>query len=1613
MAQFLQQNAAGYGQNYIGNPYAQIPMAGGYTPNHIGDPYAPPVYSPFQNAAHVDDAFGYMANMYGPAIVQGMFGQDAFLPQQFPGQAYVDQFTAARYQRHGVAAIEAANMAGNQQVARNLLGWQRFMNGGLPVTALDREHANIGAQVLNNPIFKQFAASYIGPENLEGIMFGRRGDPTAVAAATNRIGFFRADAAGHGPRMSAESLKQFSQNLYNNLYGENANLDEMHGFGGIATAEMMETLFQQGRLPQSIGALSAADRVKVLGGARRRDDRVMTDLARQFGHSELSARDASYVTATEEEQKRMLADKLPTFKTRLEDTFKEIDKFSAGDRRAMSAESIQQLPGFSLAANALDAKQVSRAVKDYNGAVSAIREIFGDNGNPNAPIQTLIANLRHLTNGAQGSMGPGQVESLVREIRLAARDSNTDLQNLNALMAQKKAQAMQLGLSETTAERGMVGDLIRGQTMQDLGLFKPGVGKLNKAEAENTASALATRGDSSSIGFALGALNRIAQESPEMFQGTEFAAAMEAYRSGRETYDYNGQTKNLAKLAGRTNPAGLLAFAQAASGGKLTAERFGSTMSDRINTEPHIRAGYAFNAQFHDVGRQIAMANTLNIDEGLKANQASLGLSDDMRATITRGLGQDLADISLSREALDKTPAERAQLLATRGRERLTKFFMSDGGGKLSERAAKAKADQVFSSVFGDTAEKRQNALFSAQNRMETVSQQMTGRGTAANIQLYVGERETNVRTEVNRRRAQRFADAGLGSMSTPFQRFGEELDRMATGDMPTLMESMKRIFDIKSEDEMSQSFAPEMRAGLVELAKLQTQSSVTKKQIEQLAEAAQKNPAGPEAKKLLEFAGKPSDTVITPENVADITAIARMQMEDTEAGSTPAERQKNKAQRERVNIITRGIDTGKAEDVKAGAKAMARQVLGDSASDKQIEEFASAALSADKTTFEEKIARAWDGWRGLSDDKKSFARDVSQTLRTAQEIGGAQAVGIDRAAKETAEAQTRRTAQVNRAVDAVSKPLAETIAEKLDTGRYEQLRPKGMTDAQFETRKKDRISKISTAFAETAVQYGDALAGKSETNRTLTFMDLTVQNLAKQLRRENPVMTEDESVAEAKKELNAAVGGSEKDTTRRINYVIDQANKARKEYIPNTGIPTAAKTMTAEQKALAEELGKDPTGKALETAFRDADKRKHLLTMPDEDAVALFNKLSPEARAKSMENMASLARAGDVAGFKITPDDVANMRRIGAAITESHANAAGGVSSNNLNPAAIAALQQQMLQETTGGMTAPGSGSGVGLAQQPAEPGTTHTVSTAAALAEIDAEVAQIDARNKRNWFGYNKGDDERRQHLMATRQTLEFKRGYRTKDGKPISLDGSKTPDALTVHDPYNAYGKTAGRSFTLREVEGKGSRYGQMGPDAAERVFIPYDLGYTEEQAQQDVEQYGTAAEKAAFKKSGAKKVNVTLPDGTIRQVIEKPHSRLIAERALHDMKVAAAHPDDPHAVERLAHEQLEALKQKRRFVSEGAFVFDDEKRADGTTGESGDRLLARYNYLQHTLQSAAQQRQPAEAGKLDITGVLRLNGLAEVILSAFGNRMENTPDFGASVDMAPGGGANVGN
>jgi ribosomal protein S20 len=1552
--------------------------------NHIGNPYAPPVYSPFQNPAHVDDAFGYMANMYGPALVQGMFGPDAFLAHQMPGQALADQYTAARYQRTGVQSIAAANTAGNSTVAEKLIGMQRLMNGGQPVTQLDREHANTGAQVLNNPLFKSFAAAQIGAENLEGIMFGRRGDPTAIASATNRIGYFRQDAATGEKRMSADSLQQFSHNVYENLYGKDANVDEMRGSGAVAAGEMMDTLFQQGRLPQSLGALTPAERVKAVSQTKR-DDKTMTRLAEQFGHKELMERDFDYANATEEEQKLMLHDKLGGYKDRLTKTFNEIDKYKANDPRAKSAEEIEQLEGFGLGANSLDAQRTSRAIKEYNGAIAAMREIFGDNGQSNAPVQQLIAGLQALTNGAQTSFSGGKVESLVRELRLAARDTNTDLDSLGAITNEARMNARQLGLQDATAEAGVARKLLLNQNMSDAGVFeKPGFGKLNRAEAEQMQRTLSDRGDASSVGRELAVMNRLVSENPEKYKGTKLEAAAKAYQNNEDTFSFDGQTYNLAEMAGR---GGVPALAQIAQESGASNRIMQAYRNDQIGTEEYLKTGYAYKAQQYELQRNFSRAHGAQLSTKMAEAAPAIkpaGMSDEdfgkQRNQLAEGFAYKMTGIMMD-ETADMTSEERVATLERRGKEELTKYFKSSAGGNMSDAAAQKQADKYFTAMYGSNAEERRENLLATYSETSSIAQSRSrtadrpaGVSLEGTKQLYNDKAiaKTDVDQKVNVQRAERMKDVSMGTESSFTQRIGDELHNLASDDAQDRTESLKRVFNVVSEDSIVQKYAPDMQEGMVAAARMYSSATVTRKDIDKLAEAAQTDPNGPAARELKVLAGFKPDQQLTEEEQSTLAQRAAMQSVETARGTTEKEREQNKAQQTRAKTIIKAYNTGKADDVKAASRAMAQSMLGPNASKEKIEEFATAALDEDTLAFEKQMQRGFFGG-GLTDEKQEEARAISAGLRAAQASGGLAGAGAEQTVQSIDAAQDRPTAKMNELTRDVSQKVRGQVEKGYDRREFEKLRPAKMSTEAFNNQRKEFIRTASDIMSSVAVSEMGGYENLKPEERAEYMEKRGKEELTKYFERQGMVPARAEEAAE--KHFGALFGGNEKAVTEQMNKIYDTAITEAKEKGFDTSSGVAAQTapapepqqqqaasppaaasakakydykalgvtekVTAQQQAVINEATKDPTGAAMKTALLDSKKRELLLTLPDDAAKEMFTKFTPQAQADALESMKSYKDS-----IFLGDKDRKNLSRLHDAISADKPTA------------------EQQAQQTP----------------QPPR---------AAQAAAYSSSVERFDPQTARDLLGSGgpaggtefKSTLHRMLGLMDTEELKAFGTGGGATEFEQLRKIAEKqAPDSPISRAVGDARETLEEQIDTLHKRGKKG--------------WFTRDVSFADPQDTERLKGLQHMREKL-ISFDGLDSVNKQMESLAPK-----------GKTGLFGGKPSFADADDQKLYDQL-NDRKEQLQQQ---TSAGISAIRASRESVTETSRFSQTVVA-----QNTKQAARSEDRlhfGQKGNDMQINGTLVLQGLSEAILQASGQRMEETPDGGAPVDIAGGTGSYYG-
>lgn len=781
------------------------------------DGFRPPQYAPGQSPELMNDPMSLIAMMVGVPVAQSMAGPGNFIPHLEPTQNMADQYLASRYQRDMMSSLNEASESGNAAVASRLLGLRSLVTDA-PVTQLNREQANTIAGIANNPIAKAIAGAAVGPERLEAVMFGARGDPSALAGSTNRMGFFRRDTMG-GQRMSERSLADFSQNVYQTLYGKDANVDEMRGFMASQTGTMMEELFQRGALPQAMGDMTASERVKMLSSGQR-DDKTITRLAEQFGHRDMMARDENYQQATEEERKLMLAGQLDTYKGKIKTTFEAADDFTKGDPRAKSAQEIESMEGYGTAARNVDSGRVAQVAKKYTGALDAVREIFGDSGRSGSIQELMVALDQFAAGGAVGSVNVSKVESTVRQMRVAARNAGVGVEQVMQMQNQNMAMGQALGLSPELVRGLTVQNLQMTQAMRDSNVVRGRFGEMNAAEAGQMMQTRMARGEASGVGKSMAALARAYAENPELYKGTELEAAVTAYNDPKSnnTYTFDGKTVNLAELAGRGGPQ---ALSQIASQSGMDETTFRAFFMDK-GTQEYQKEGFAFQAQRYQAARDIS-------NRAIRGNVTSRTMTDEVRALKPAGMSaadfenqtNDLAaqlSTEIGRTIIEETGGmtqkERAEYLERKNVSMVKDIFVSRG---VDERTAQSRAEEFSKAAFGDTEAKRRQAFSGMAAEANTVLDAKTGAGIVGNDQLYNKDVQENF---ANRRvndanEAVRANQAEMGAETNILQRVGDTLDEMGRDPTMSGAEAARRIVAPVEVRQMRDKYAPELAAGL------------------------------------------------------------------------------------------------------------------------------------------------------------------------------------------------------------------------------------------------------------------------------------------------------------------------------------------------------------------------------------------------------------------------------------------------------------------------------------------------------------------------------------------------------------------------------------------------------------------------------------------------------------------------------------------------------------------------------------------------------------------------------------------------------------------------------
>ena len=98
-----------------------------------------------------------------------------------------------------------------------------------------------------------------------------------------------------------------------------------------------------------------------------------------------------------------------------------------------------------------DTGKIANTLDKYKGAVSAVKEIFGDEGRPNAPFRELWNMLETLSAGSVQQMDKGRLEMTVRNMRNAADKAGITMQGMSRMMTMAGSDLQAMGMNPAFA----------------------------------------------------------------------------------------------------------------------------------------------------------------------------------------------------------------------------------------------------------------------------------------------------------------------------------------------------------------------------------------------------------------------------------------------------------------------------------------------------------------------------------------------------------------------------------------------------------------------------------------------------------------------------------------------------------------------------------------------------------------------------------------------------------------------------------------------------------------------------------------------------------------------------------------------------------------------------------------------------------------------------------------------------------------------------------------------------------------------------------------------------------------------------------------------------------
>lgn len=482
--------------------------------------------------------FGTLAGVAGNAALTNMMQQQGLLPIGNAG-SYMQAYRTREHLNMRQQVAQAVSSQDAEGIYQTIRGAAAL--AGMP---FNRDQQQAARGIANTASQYMPTLAMFAPEVADAIS-GERGSVQAMATQMLEANRYRIDPVTGRMGYGTEANRDMVEQVFGTMFADD-NMARMRGLRAGDVGQMYRQLSAEG-LAGPRGGLRART-VETL--QRARDEGLdLTTLAREQGVDLSANQNLESLSNNELMKLRQSSD----IKTRL---------------------------------TAADSRQITDQLQGYVASISAMREVFGENGNPNAPVPQLINALKALTSGQMQKFDANQLNTMVRDMQAMSQMSGKSIDQLIAMNQTANASNSQIlgqyGVHFNPAATNI--GVTTGMAFTESG-GATGFGALTREQAEQASMNQFSRGMGSQMANALGALTRIEEAGgfADNAAGREMRAALAAADSGAATYTFIDDEGNAVSRQTPTREAEFRSIVNRGAISGMDAGDFNQMLGDRTS----------------------------------------------------------------------------------------------------------------------------------------------------------------------------------------------------------------------------------------------------------------------------------------------------------------------------------------------------------------------------------------------------------------------------------------------------------------------------------------------------------------------------------------------------------------------------------------------------------------------------------------------------------------------------------------------------------------------------------------------------------------------------------------------------------------------------------------------------------------------------------------------------------------------------------------------------------------------------------------------------------------------------------------------------------------------